>query len=80
MNVQTTVIYQDGPTAPEWEALLARLYREAAAGKARVRLYRGARGYGSEAFYTLSDGTVLHETNETAEDGSERRVIRLLPN
>ena len=80
MKHEAEVIYLDGRITPGYEGLVERLSCEAAQGRLRVNLYRGMRGLGPEAYYTLADGTVLHEENGCTEDGTEYRVIRLVLN
>ncbi|MEW5988201.1 MAG: hypothetical protein AB1791_16355 [Chloroflexota bacterium] len=78
MRYEVPVIQPNGSVAAGQAHLLERLRREATTGQVRVNAYRGTGIYGSEAFYTLSDGTVLHEVNGTAEDGSDYRTMSLV--
>ncbi|MEW5987816.1 MAG: hypothetical protein AB1791_14370 [Chloroflexota bacterium] len=68
MKREIPVLRADGTVAAGRQPLLTRLWREAAAGRVQVNAYRGTNH--SEAFYRLSDGTLLHEVNEAAEDGT----------
>ena len=78
MKHEFSVLNADGTVEPIHRRLLDQLYEEAARGTLKVNLRRGPEPYGTEAFYTLSDGTVLHEVNSTDEDGTDYRVITLV--
>ena len=78
MNSEIPVLNADGTVVETRECVLDQLYEEAARGTLRVKLYRGPEAYGAEAFYTLLDGTVLHEVNGAAADGSGYRTISLV--
>lgn len=78
MKHEVPVINLDGTVVERHRHLVEQLHKEAALGRVDVNLYRGTEVFGSEAFYTLSDGTVLHEVNGTAEDGSDYRMITLI--
>lgn len=80
MRYEVPVIQPNGSIAASQAHLVERLRREATTGQVRVNAYRGVGIYGSEAFYTLSDGTVLHEVNGTAEDGSDYQMLSLVMN
>ncbi len=80
MRYEIPVLNPDGTVIEGRRKLLRRLRNEAARGILRVNPYRGPEEVGSEAFYTLSDGTVLHEVNGTAGDGSDYRSIHLVVN
>lgn len=78
MRQEVPVMNPDGAISSALADLVQRLHQEAESGELRVNLYRGPVELGSEAFYTLSDGTVLHEVNGTAEDGSDYRYLALV--
>lgn len=60
------------------QRLIKRIRQEVEAGKAQVTCYRGVGIYGSEAFYTFADGTVLHGVNTTADDGCDYSYLELV--
>ena len=78
MKRELPILNSDGTVVASRQRLLHRLHAEAKQRKLRVNLCRGPEEYGSEAFYTLSDGTKLHEVNGTAKDGSDYRAITLV--
>ncbi len=78
MKYEIPVINSDSTVVEGRRHLIEQLRKEAAAGTVRVNLYRGPEEYGSEAFYTLSDGTVLHEVVATDETGEDYRILTLV--
>ena len=75
MGDKISVIHEDGTSDPEGTLLIEKLEQEAKRGTIQVKLYRGPERCGAEAFYTLSDGTVLHEVTGTTDDGQEYRYL-----
>lgn len=75
MRYEIAIVNVDGSIAPGGHPFIQQLKQEATAGKVRVNAYRGVGVYGSEAFYTLSNGVVLHEVNGTAADGSPTHYL-----
>lgn len=75
MGDEITVVDEDGLSDPEGTLLIEQLEQEAKRGTVQVNLYRGPERCGTEAFYTLSDGTVLHEVTGTTDDGQEYRYL-----
>ncbi len=78
MRCEFSVVNADGTVVETRKHLVEQLRKEAAEGTVRVRLYRGPEEVGSEAFYTLSDGSVLHEVVGEAGDGSPYSYLNLV--
>ncbi|MEW5986897.1 MAG: hypothetical protein AB1791_09720 [Chloroflexota bacterium] len=75
MKCEIPIVNVDGSIAPGGRPLIQRLKQEAVAGMVCVNAYRGIGIYGSEAFYTLADGTVLHEVNDVTSDGATHHCL-----
>lgn len=76
MKYELPVIQANGQVVTHRLHLIEKLHREANTGQVRVNRYYGV--YGSEAFYTLTNGAVLHEVNAIGEDGRPYRTIALV--